>query len=270
MYFCVLLTTQGRLNYLERLFESLLHQTYRNFFVLLGDQSAEGELDALLSRYEKNFRIDRHILPQLSLSAARNALLPFVEGDYIYFSDDDSYLAPSTFAIMAQYARKWPRAGALIGSGQSKPGLEKPCAGSLPSRELSAYSVFRNCPSWCIFVKKDVPQLIGFFDENIGVGASSAFFLAAAASSSVWFAGCVDCACAWAINIIVAEASATLSRFRFNCTIFPSRNSFEWSVDRCRPLRCARMQAGPARTRPIVVAEFRCRTKLHTYSWNFR
>ena len=166
MYFCVLLTTQGRLNYLERLFESLLHQTYRNFFVLLGDQSAEGELDALLSRYEKNFRIDRHILPQLSLSAARNALLPFVEGDYIYFSDDDSYLAPSTFAIMAQYARKWPRAGALIGSGQSKPGLEKPCAGSLPSRELSAYSVFRNCPSWCIFVKKDVPQLIGFFDEN--------------------------------------------------------------------------------------------------------
>ncbi len=173
MYFCVLLTTQGRLNYLERLFESLLHQTYRNFFVLLGDQSAEGELDALLSRYEKNFRIDRHILPQLSLSAARNALLPFVEGDYIYFSDDDSYLAPSTFAIMAQYARKWPRAGALIGSGQSKPGLEKPCAGSLPSRELSAYSVFRNCPSWCIFVKKDVPQLIGFFDENIGVGAST-------------------------------------------------------------------------------------------------
>ena len=52
--------------------------------------------------------------------------------------------------------------------------------------------------------------------------ASSFFF--AAASCSAWSAAGADCACAWAINIIVAEASATLNRFRFNCTIFPSRN----------------------------------------------
>lgn len=169
----MLITTRGRLNYLERLFESLRQQTYQNFFVLLGDQTAEGELDSLLSRYENFFRIDRHTLPQMSLSAARNALLPYVEGDYIYFSDDDSYLAPSTFAIMTTYALKWPQAGALIGSGQSKPSLEKSCSGSLQSREHSVYSVFKNCPSWCIFVKKNIPQLIGFFDEKIGLGAST-------------------------------------------------------------------------------------------------
>ena len=171
MYFCVLITTQGRLNYLERLFESLRQQTYQNFFVLLGDQSSDGELDSLISRYEKNFRIDRHILPKMSLSAARNALVPFVEGEYIYFSDDDSYLAPSTFAIMTQYALKWPQAGALIGSGQSRPVSQNARTDSLPNRELSVYSVFRNCTSWCIFIKKNIPQLIGFFDENIGVGA---------------------------------------------------------------------------------------------------
>lgn len=159
------------MNYLERLFESLRQQTYQNFFVLLGDQSAEGELDSLLSRYEGFFRIDRHVLPQMSLSAARNALLPFAEGDYVYFSDDDSYLAPTTFAIMAEYAFKWPQVGALIGSGQSKPTPETTCAGSLPSRELSVYSVFRNCPSWCIFIPKNVLQQIGSFDENIGVGS---------------------------------------------------------------------------------------------------
>lgn len=169
MRFCILVTTRGRLEALERLFESLLRQTHQDFFLLLGDQSGSRKMDALLSRYADSFAIERHILTAMSLSVARNALLPFVMGEYVYFSDDDSYLSPTALANMARYAQQHPDAGALVGSGS--PSLRQEDVRILPAQNLSRYSVFRNCPSWCIFIKKEILPRIGAFDEDLGIGA---------------------------------------------------------------------------------------------------
>ena len=169
MHVCVLVTTRGRFGALERLFESLLRQTHQDFSILLGDQSGGEEMDAFLSRHAGKLAIERHILPPTGLSAARNALLPFIKGEYVYFSDDDSYLDPSAFAAIAQYARQFPEAGALVGAGSPIP-LDVD-ADIPPARKLSPYSVFSNCPSWCVFIKKDVIRDIGAFDERMGIGA---------------------------------------------------------------------------------------------------
>lgn len=171
MHFCVLITTRGRFDALERLFESMLRQTYRDFYILLGDQSGAGQMDAFLSRYADKLAIERHILPPMGLSAARNALLPFIKGDYVYFSDDDSYLGPSSFAVMAQYARQHPEAEALVASGSPAPVPVPSNAAVSPAREITVYSVFSDCPSWCIFIKKTVIRDIGTFDERMGIGA---------------------------------------------------------------------------------------------------
>ena len=169
MHICVMITTRGRFDALARLFDSLSQQTYRNFSILLGDQLGNEEMETFLARYADKHIITRHVLRPMGLSAARNALFPFINGDYVHLSDDDCYLEQSTFASIAKYAQLYPNAGALVCAGHPMP--REMYADFLPGRKLSKYTVFKNCPSWCIFIKKDICLSVGEFDEELGIGA---------------------------------------------------------------------------------------------------
>jgi len=156
---------------LDRLFDSLSNETYKDFSVLVGDQSEEGVLDSLFMSYEGKFAMQRVRIAPCSLSEARNFLLPLADGDVISFADDDCYFAKDAFRFLVEYAQKYPNAGCLVGEGFSSP---VPGDGFLaPAKRLTRYSVFSKCPSWCIFIRTDVCRYVGDFDVSLGVGAPS-------------------------------------------------------------------------------------------------
>ena len=136
--------------------------------MVLGDQNDADVLASLISKYEKKFSLLRVPLPRMSLSGARNALLPYAEGDFVALADDDCYYLPTTVEQLFQARQSTPEAAAFIGTMLPSP-PEKP----LPSGVslCSRYSVCRIAPSWCLFIKKSLLHKIGDFDPDMGIGA---------------------------------------------------------------------------------------------------
>ena len=171
MHITVLVTTRGRSEILSRLFNSLCLQHYKDFSVILGDQTGEGALDDLCALYQDRLIIRRFPLAPCSLSEARNALLPMVDGNIVSFADDDCYFAPEAFSRLVEYTQAYPDVDVFVGRGFPS---SVPCHAALaPAQRLNRYSVFSNCPSWCLFVKAEVCQRVGHFDVSMGIGASS-------------------------------------------------------------------------------------------------
>jgi GT2 family glycosyltransferase len=165
----VVVTTRGRFSCLQRLFESLDTQTYRNFTVILGDQTG-GEVPApLLTAYADKFAVKHCPIPHCSLSEARNALLPQVSGEIISLADDDCYFAQDAFARLVEYVEETPQAGAFVGIGYNFP--VKTNIHRKPGKQLSRFTVFHGCPSWCVFIKTEVCRKVGSFDVGMGIGA---------------------------------------------------------------------------------------------------
>lgn len=173
MHLCLIMTTRGRDNaVLERFFYSLAQQEYRDFELILGDQNLPGHLDPLLRKYERLFPCKRIFLSPCGLSEARNRLLSVATGEYVALADDDCYYAPDSFARLVYYAERYPEAAALIANGSSEVNAFLGAKLESPKR-LSRYGVFKNAPSWCIFLRRDVLMAVGPFDENMGIGAKT-------------------------------------------------------------------------------------------------
>ena len=124
------------------------------------------------------------------------------------------------------WARPATRCAAMPGSRARDSAMLT--SGSLPMSSAEMASTIE-VASFLMSIARSMPPRMPVTVTLSRVLASSAFFFAAL--SSVCAVSVADCACAWAAIIIVADASATLSRFRFNCTIFPSRSRCmdEWS-----------------------------------------
>lgn len=161
----LLATSRGRKEPVRRLLESLRHQTWRDFTLLLGDQNPEPYLAELLAEYEKDFSIKRIPLEPLGLSKARNALLPHVSGDVVALTDDDCHYAPNCLEQVATLFRKHTRMAALVGNANA---LTPACS---VEEIQNKFSVFKNAPSWTLFFRADVMCIAGNFDENMGIGS---------------------------------------------------------------------------------------------------
>lgn len=165
----LLATSRGRKEPVRRLLESLRHQTWRDFTLLLGDQNPEPYLSELLAEYEKYFPIKCIHLEPLGLSKARNALLPYVSGDIIALTDDDCHYAPNCLEQVATLFRKHAHMAALVGNANA---LAPTCA---TEKTQNRFSVFKNAPSWTLFFRAEVMRLTGNFDENMGIGSDGPY-----------------------------------------------------------------------------------------------
>ena len=96
-------------------------------------------------------------------------------------------------------------------------------SGNLPMSSAEIASTIE-VESFLMSIARSMPPRMPVTTTVSRFFASSAFFFSAVVSCAFWSLDAVDCACACAASNMVAEANATLSRFRFNCTIFPSRN----------------------------------------------
>lgn len=93
--------------YLQRCVDSLLHQTFSDFEVLLVDDGSPDNCPAMCDEYaKKDSRIKVLHQKNGGVSSARNAGLEAAVGEYVTFVDSDDYVEPQMYEKMLSVAKK--------------------------------------------------------------------------------------------------------------------------------------------------------------------
>lgn len=166
--FSLVLATVGRTIELNRLFDSLLAQTWHDFEVIVVDQNRDDRLQPILHRARclgLSLRHLRHYPPNLAL--ARNAGISVASGRWLGFPDDDCWYAPQTLErVMLRSRRRDHPHGVVVRWIEQHP----PSPPGLLSWRRS--SRFRDFPvaSITLFLQRELTARIGGFDGRLGVG----------------------------------------------------------------------------------------------------
>jgi GT2 family glycosyltransferase len=155
MTFDLVVATVGRTTELKRFLESLEAQTHRDFHLFVVDQNENDRVTALLP--EGSVRLQS----EPGLSRARNAALPHLTADAVAFPDDDCVYPPDLLERVA--ARLAP----LDGLTGREPWWTTGAA------VLTRDNLWNRAISFTIFLKRDVVERVGPFDERLGLPSSS-------------------------------------------------------------------------------------------------
>jgi glycosyltransferase involved in cell wall biosynthesis len=158
--FDLVVATVDRVAELDRLLDSLEHQTHRDFRVLVADQNGDDRLRELLERHG-SLRIERLQAPR-GLSLARNEALPHVRANAVAFPDDDCIYPDDLLERVA--ARL---ASGLDGLTGREPWWTADAA------VLTRDNLWNRAISFTIFLRRDVVERVGSFDERLGLPSSS-------------------------------------------------------------------------------------------------
>lgn len=174
---------------LSQAIESLKHQTYENYEVIVVDDGSEkpeaiAYLDSLEADFaDRGWRIVRQ--ENLYLGAVRNTSARNARGEYLMFMDDDNCAKPheiETFVAAANYTN----ADVLTCFADVFAGTEAPQPDSAkyrltPTGDCVSYGMLENCygDSNCL-VKRSFFDQIGGFTEDYGVGKDDMEFFSRA------------------------------------------------------------------------------------------
>ena len=166
--FDLVVATVDRVAEPERLLDSLAQQTHRDFRVLLVDQNADGRLDDLAPDLD----VTRLRSSSRGLSRARNAALPLLAADLVAFPDDDCVLPPDLLERVARRFAEESRLDGLTGRAAGADGRSSP-SWATDAAVLTRENVWNRAISFTIFLRRDVVERVGPFDERLGLGAGS-------------------------------------------------------------------------------------------------
>ena len=93
--------------YIERCFQSVISQTYRNYEIIFVDDCGTDRSIEILQRLIDEYNGDIslrliHHEKNKGLSAARNSGMKISSGDYIYFVDSDDYIFPESLKVLTK------------------------------------------------------------------------------------------------------------------------------------------------------------------------
>lgn len=164
----LIVATVGRTIELNRLFDSLLAQSFRNFEVIVVDQNDDERLKYVLQRARSLGIVLRHIRhhpPNLAL--ARNIGITAAKGMWLGFPDDDCWYEPQTLHLLIKRSQQADIPHGVIGRWVEQ---DPELAPGLLCWEKS--SRFRDLPvsSITLFIHKSLISRLGGFDSRLGVG----------------------------------------------------------------------------------------------------
>ena len=171
MRFSLIVATINRTTELHDLLTSLTRQTYREFEVIVVDQNADDRLVPILKFFGDRLQILRLKSPS-GLSRARNAGLRAARGDVICFPDDDCRYSENVLEAVKQHFAANPKLDGVVGDSIDETGQR---ILPLPSRKgrVTRTKWWRLALSITIFLKREMIEAIGTFDETLGLGAGS-------------------------------------------------------------------------------------------------
>jgi glycosyltransferase involved in cell wall biosynthesis len=171
MKFSLVTATLGRTDELVRLFESLCRQTHRDFEIILVDQNGDDSLAPIVETFKDRLCI-RHITCEPGLSRARNVGLKQITGEIVGFPDDDCWYPESLLESVANRLRASPECGGFVGDCIGPDGKSILPWSESGGRMTKAMS-WRHSTSFAIFLSRKAVEVVGPFDESLGVGSGT-------------------------------------------------------------------------------------------------
>jgi GT2 family glycosyltransferase len=161
--FDLVLATVDRVAELGRFLDSLERQSYRDFRVLLVDQNEDERLESVL-RAHGSIEIV-HLRSPRGLSRARNAALSELRADFVAFPDDDC-VYPDDLLERVGRRLSTPLDG-VTGRGRTSAAWARDAAA------LTRDNLWNRAISYSIFLRRELVERVGKFDERLGLPSSS-------------------------------------------------------------------------------------------------
>ena len=170
MKFSMLLATLGtRELELEKLFDSLREQTYKNFELIVVSQGNHEKIDNMLKNYEFEYK---HIpMEGRGISIARNKGFPYVSGDILAFADDDGWYDKKALEIVKDSFEKYD---ADILSFKHIDPIKNEYTKLYPEKEIINMSKRATLKQMSLDIYININRVVDYkdgFDERFGVGA---------------------------------------------------------------------------------------------------
>ena len=171
IFFSNIIGTLNRPDCLDSCLGSLEKQSYKNFEVVIIDQSDDDLSTLVAEKYSRTMTIKYRKVKFRGLSKARNEALKIAEGNYFCLLDDDAFYDPDYLDNATEIIKRNVKNVILSGFIWDTV-FEKPFV-KYPNKKggLTVNEVIRYCPSAALIIPYQVYKDIGGFDENFGVGA---------------------------------------------------------------------------------------------------
>jgi GT2 family glycosyltransferase len=165
--FDLVVATVDRTDDLARLLDSLEAQRYDRLRVIVVDQNEDDRVAALLEG--RAFRLER-IRAGRGLSRARNTALAGLEADIVAFPDDDCVYPEGTLERVGRRFAAEQELSGITGRAEDEHGRSSP-SWRRDAALLTDDNLWNRAISFTIFVRREVVERVGPFDERLGLGS---------------------------------------------------------------------------------------------------
>ena len=165
--FDLVVATVGRVQQLERFLTALEFQTHHLFRLILVDQNPDDRLDEVVEATSLDVL---HLRSEPGLSRARNAGLAHVTADFVAFPDDDCAFDQDLLAHVSRLLARDPRLDGLTGRSVDRGGRSSP-SWKRDAALLTDGNLWNRAISYTIFLRREVVERVGMFDERLGLGS---------------------------------------------------------------------------------------------------
>lgn len=170
MKFSLIMATLGRYTEPLSFLNSLTHQDYSNFEVIVVDQNGDNKLkDGIEDLGNINYPVRFLNVDPKGLSYARNKAIEIASGDILAFPDDDCEYLPNTLSSVYLHFKNDPSLDVVKGKIVDRKGNDSLKKWSALPFALKRYKVFFTASSVTMFIKNG-SSLIKF-DEQLGAGS---------------------------------------------------------------------------------------------------
>ncbi len=171
MFFSLIIGTLNRSECIKYCLESLRNQIYKEFEIIIIDQSEDDLTEKVLYDFRDLVIVYKRVHFK-GLSKARNEAIHHAKGDYLCLIDDDAYYSDDYLSNIEKHIRSNKK---IIVSGYLWNTITKRDFVNYKvltdGKKLSYRQVIRYCPSPAISFPKEIISVSGYFDEEFGVGA---------------------------------------------------------------------------------------------------
>src|SRR6218665_2961384 len=168
--FSMVVATIGRTTELNRFLDSAVNQNYGNIEVIIVDQNKDERLHEIIQSYQDKLQI-LHLKSESGLSKARNVGLEQATGCIISFPEDDCWYPPQLLLSVLSLVATAPEKDRIPVIVVGEDGVPSTGRWASKSEFFSWKEVWTRGVSVTIFMKKNVLEKIGFFDEKLGAGS---------------------------------------------------------------------------------------------------
>lgn len=169
--FDLVCATVDRTEPLERFLTSIELQAGPAVRVIVVDQNADEVVARVVDDRPTDPQIVR-IRAERGLARARNAALGSLAADIVAFPDDDCTYPPGLLERVARRFAEDPSLDGLSGTARSSEGDADTSWAREPA-VLDADNLWNRVISFGIFLRRDVVERVGAFEERLGLGSGS-------------------------------------------------------------------------------------------------